>query len=94
MGCDKSISKSMPRSKNLEWKPSTEDELKRLFLRYDTDKDGHLSKQELTGAFRSLGLTFPAWRALNQADLGGDKIEESEVNVLVKYALKRGRHTY
>ncbi|KAH7567406.1 hypothetical protein JRO89_XS07G0067100 [Xanthoceras sorbifolium] len=72
----------------------TEEKLKRLFRRFDTDGDGRLSKQELEDAFHSIGSSFPgwrAWRALCHADANGDGyISEHEFDGLVKYCVKRG----
>ncbi|KAL6317843.1 hypothetical protein AAG906_030597 [Vitis piasezkii] len=70
--------------------PLSEDQLKGLLKRYDTNKDGRLSKDELKKAFRGMGLHFSGWRAgraLRHADANGDHfISEDELNELVKYA--------
>lgn len=53
----------------------TEEHLKSVFLRYDTDGDGRLSNQELKDSFDSLGSRLPDWRAWRcrcYADLNGD----------------------
>ncbi|GMJ02628.1 hypothetical protein HRI_003932000 [Hibiscus trionum] len=74
--------------------PITEDQVRGIFLRYDTNKDGLLSKEELKNAFASLGSRMPgvrAWLALQHADVNGDGfINEAEFDKLVKYTLKRG----
>ncbi|GAY39504.1 hypothetical protein CUMW_044810, partial [Citrus unshiu] len=53
----------------------TQQHLKSVFLRYDTDGDGRLSNQELKDSFDSLGSRVPDWRAWRchcYADLNGD----------------------
>ncbi|XVE55914.1 hypothetical protein DITRI_Ditri03aG0195300 [Diplodiscus trichospermus] len=74
--------------------PYTKAQLKSIFKRFDTNKDGRLSKQELRNAFASLGSYLPGWRAvrgLHQADCDGDGyVSEDELDDLVKYALKCG----
>ncbi|KAL5777792.1 hypothetical protein ACOSP7_010718 [Xanthoceras sorbifolium] len=81
MGVDKNAIRtgSTPR-------PSTEnDQSKKLFLLFDTDHDGRLSKQELINSFYHL--------ALNQADLDGDGyISEYELDDLVKFVLSQGKN--
>ncbi|KAK6278232.1 hypothetical protein POUND7_018555 [Theobroma cacao] len=98
----KSIDKSCPRA---PWQPVstdikrvgvvvTEDQVRGIFNRFDANKDGRLSKQELKDAFASLGSRMPgfrAWLALQHADANGDGyISEDEFEKLVKYTLKRG----
>ena len=74
--------------------PLTEDQLKGLLKRYDTNGDGRLSKKELKVAFRNLGLKHGGWRskhALKHANANGDGfISEEEMNQLVKYASRWG----
>ncbi|KAL0017380.1 hypothetical protein SO802_004449 [Lithocarpus litseifolius] len=69
--------------------PLSEEQLKGLLKRYDTNGDGKLSKNELKAAFRSLGLHFSGWRAgqaLRHADANGDGyVSEEEMKELVKY---------
>ncbi|CAK9135305.1 unnamed protein product [Ilex paraguariensis] len=71
-----------------------EDRLRDLLRRYDTNRDGKLSKEELKAAFRSLGVGFSGWRAgraLRHADANEDGyINEKEMNELVEYATKWG----
>ncbi|KAM7514213.1 hypothetical protein LguiA_003796 [Lonicera macranthoides] len=72
----------------------SEDQLKGLLKRYDTNGDGKLSKEELSVAFRQLGLRFSWWRAgraIHHADANDDGyISEDELHELVKYAKKWG----
>ncbi|XWS25626.1 hypothetical protein CRYUN_Cryun27aG0084000 [Craigia yunnanensis] len=72
----------------------TEDQVRGIFNRYDTNKDGRLSKQELKNAFASLGSRMPGVRtflALQHADTNGDGyISAAEFEKLVDYTLKRG----
>lgn len=69
-------------------------ELKAIFKRFDTYKDGRLSKQELRNAFASLGSHLPGWRAgrgLKQADGNRDGyVSDKELEVLLQYVLKCG----
>ena len=70
--------------------PLSEEQVKGLLSRYDTNRDGRLSKDELKRAFRGMGLRFSGWRAgraLRHADANGDHyISEDELSELVKYA--------
>lgn len=70
--------------------PLSEEQVQGLLNRYDTNRDGRLSKDELKIAFRRMGLRFSGWRAgraLRHADANGDHyISEDELNELVKYA--------
>ncbi|XVF64041.1 hypothetical protein PTKIN_Ptkin09bG0135400 [Pterospermum kingtungense] len=72
----------------------TEDQVRGIFHRYDANKDGLLSRQELKDAFAALGSRMPGLRAflaLQHADANGDGyISEAEFEKLVKYTLKRG----
>ncbi|KAI9200722.1 hypothetical protein LWI28_012310 [Acer negundo] len=74
--------------------PLTEDQLKGIFRRFDTNKDGQFTRQELTDAFHSLGSKFPSWRAfraLHHADANGDGfISKDEFSELLNYAIKLG----
>ncbi|EOY14480.1 Calcium-binding EF-hand family protein, putative [Theobroma cacao] len=73
--------------------PLSEEQLRGLLKRYDSNGDGRLSKNELKTAFRSLGLRFSSWRAgraLRHADANGDGfISDEEINELVRYATTR-----
>ncbi|MBA0849491.1 hypothetical protein Goshw_016672 [Gossypium schwendimanii] len=96
----KGIDKACPRAtwpatgKKRASVPITEEQVRGIFHRYDTNRDGLLSKQELKNAFSSLGSRMPgvrAWLALQHADVNGDGyISEAEFDKLVKYTLKRG----
>ncbi|KAK3231391.1 hypothetical protein Dsin_003272 [Dipteronia sinensis] len=74
--------------------PYTMEQLRGMFWRYDTNRDGRLSRKELKEAFNCLGSSIPGWRAhraLNRADDNGDGyISEEEVDELVSYAFKLG----
>ncbi|KAB1199686.1 putative calcium-binding protein CML10 [Morella rubra] len=72
--------------------PYTEEQLRGMFKRFDTNRDGRLNRQELRNAFRGLGSAASGWRAfraIGHADGNGDgQISESELDNLVEYALK------
>ncbi|KAI9201764.1 hypothetical protein LWI28_028892 [Acer negundo] len=74
--------------------PYTQEQLRGMFWRYDTNKDGKLSRKELKDAFNYLGASIPGWRAhraLHHADDNGDGyISEEEVDELINYAVKLG----
>lgn len=61
--------------------------MRRVFMIHDDDRDGRLSRRELTEAFRHLGAWFPSCRAslaLRHADTDGDGyISDHELNQLV-----------
>ncbi|XP_059635379.1 probable calcium-binding protein CML26 [Cornus florida] len=68
--------------------PLSEEQIKGLLKRYDTNRDGKLSREELKSAFKSLGLHFSgcrARRALRHADANEDGfVSEEELNELVR----------
>ncbi|XVE55915.1 hypothetical protein DITRI_Ditri03aG0195400 [Diplodiscus trichospermus] len=67
-------------------------QLKSIFKRFDIDRDGRLSKQELRKAFASLGSYLPGWRVvrgLHQADCDGNGyVSDDKLDDLVEYAMK------
>ncbi|KAJ6722414.1 CALCIUM-BINDING EF-HAND FAMILY PROTEIN [Salix koriyanagi] len=66
----------------------TEEQLIKIFRRFDTNEDGLLSKEEVKRAYNMLGKSFPgvrAWWALHVGDENGDGyISQKEFNKLVK----------
>lgn len=78
--------------------PLTPDQVEKILKRYDKNGDGKLSKQELTVAFKEMGLRFSGWkagRAFHHADINRDGyINKEEMSELVKYASKWGIKTY
>ncbi|OMP08734.1 Calcium-binding EF-hand [Corchorus capsularis] len=65
-----------------------------IFKRFDCDKDGRFSKEELKKAFSELGSRVPVLRtlaALHHADENGDGfISDEELEALLQYALGLG----
>ncbi|KAF3960842.1 hypothetical protein CMV_014480 [Castanea mollissima] len=74
--------------------PLPEDQLRKVFKKYDTNNDNLLSKEELKKAFEYLGSIIPGFRAnrgLHHADANKDGyINEREMDELVKYAVQVG----
>ncbi|KAF3960840.1 hypothetical protein CMV_014478 [Castanea mollissima] len=74
--------------------PLPEDQLRKVFKKYDTNNDNLLSKEELKKAFEYLGSIIPGFRAnrgLHHADANKDGyINEREMDELVKYAVRVG----
>ncbi|KAL0017370.1 hypothetical protein SO802_004439 [Lithocarpus litseifolius] len=74
--------------------PPTEDQLRQIFKKYDTNNDNLLSREELKKAFNYLGSVIPGIRAnrgLHHADANKDGfVNEREMDELVKYAVRAG----
>ena len=74
--------------------PPTEDQLRNIFKKYDTNNDNMLSREELKKAFDYLGSLIPGFRAdrgLHHADANKDGyVNEREMDDLVKYAVQVG----
>uniref|UniRef100_A0A7N2KRV8 EF-hand domain-containing protein n=1 Tax=Quercus lobata TaxID=97700 RepID=A0A7N2KRV8_QUELO len=72
----------------------TEDQIKKIFKKYDVNNDNQLSKEELKKAFHYLRSIIPGIRAncgLHHADANKDGVvDEGEMNELVKYAVELG----
>ncbi|KDP38358.1 hypothetical protein JCGZ_04283 [Jatropha curcas] len=85
--------KCMPSPKIL-----TENELKRIFMQFDVNRDSVLSKEEIKKAFEYLGAFFPGFRAnrgIRYADANGDgQVDLTELDDLVNYAVRLGYSTY
>ncbi|KAG6498113.1 hypothetical protein ZIOFF_046022 [Zingiber officinale] len=68
----------------------TVDEFKEWLKRFDADKDGRISRQELRRAIRSIDRRFTGWKAgrgIRFADTDGDGfIEDDEIDKLVEFA--------
>ena len=80
---------------NISFKSSpTEDQIRRVFMKFDLNNDNRLSKEELRRAFEYLGSIIPSFqaqRALYNADANGDGyVNEEEMDELVKYAVRSG----
>ncbi|OMO78982.1 Calcium-binding EF-hand [Corchorus capsularis] len=55
----------------------TEEQLKKIFKDHDSNKDGRLSKEELSNAFRKMGYHKPGRkvnRAMKHADINKDGV--------------------
>ncbi|KAG1342226.1 polcalcin Phl p 7 [Cocos nucifera] len=70
----------------------TVDEFKEWLKKFDTNKDGRISREELRKAIRSVRGRFSGWkssRGLRHADTDGDGfIEDGEIDNLVEFAQK------
>lgn len=69
------------------------DQFKQWLKKFDSDKDGRISVEELSRAIRTHGGWFSRRKgkeALGSADVNGDGfIEEDEVEELVEFARKQ-----
>ncbi|KAE8684116.1 putative Calcium-binding EF-hand family protein [Hibiscus syriacus] len=84
--------------KKEDWSPNDPplDQQKTMLERYDHNHDGCLSKEVLKQASSSLGLRFPAWKALgaglHHTDANNEGlISKEELDTMVKYATE---HSY
>ncbi|KAH7845269.1 hypothetical protein Vadar_000191 [Vaccinium darrowii] len=79
---------NMCRSKNK--REMTMAEFKEWIRRFDEDKDGRISRDELREAIRATGAWFPSWRTklgVKAADMNRDGfIEDSEITNLAEFA--------
>ena len=68
----------------------TVDEFKEWLRRFDVDRDGRISRDELRRAMRAIRARFTGWkskRGIDYADADGDGyIDDSEVDGLIEYA--------
>ncbi|KAE8684122.1 putative Calcium-binding EF-hand family protein [Hibiscus syriacus] len=83
--------------KKEDWSPNDPpvDQLMMMLERYDHNRDGRLSNEEIKQAFRSLGSHLPEWRAhragLHHTDANNDGlISKEELDNMVKYVTERG----
>ncbi|MCD9559223.1 hypothetical protein HAX54_017080 [Datura stramonium] len=71
--------------------PLSDDQVKRMLMKYDKNGDGKLSKHELRLAFKEMGLHFcrcKAGKALRFADKNGDGyINEDEISLAFQQLL-------
>ncbi|KAK4352078.1 hypothetical protein RND71_027596 [Anisodus tanguticus] len=74
--------------------PLSEEQVKGMLMKYDKNRDGKLSRQELRLAFKEMGLHFCCWKAgkvLRFADRNGDGyINEDEFSEFVQFASRWG----
>ncbi|KAJ7958147.1 Calcium-binding EF-hand [Quillaja saponaria] len=70
----------------------TMEEFKRWLKKFDADKDGRISKNELREAIYATGGRFATWkshRGIKSVDANGNGfIDEGELNNLVEFAEK------
>lgn len=87
------IKSSSPRNFSSDGKlQMNPEEFKKWLKKFDTDKDGRISHEELREAVRQMGGWFTKWKCkdgLKAADKDGNGfIEENEINYLKDFALK------
>lgn len=74
--------------------PLTEEQLKIILRKFDTNGDGNVSRKELKVGFKRLDVRFTfskARRAFRYADANGDGfISDDEINELAKHVSKWG----
>ncbi|KAK7852200.1 putative calcium-binding protein cml10 [Quercus suber] len=74
--------------------PLPEDQLRKVFKKYNTNNENLLSKEELKKAFEYLGSIIPGFRAnrgLHHADANKDGyVNEGEMDELVNYDVRVG----
>ncbi|URE00409.1 hypothetical protein MUK42_19756 [Musa troglodytarum] len=70
----------------------TVEEFKEWLMKFDTDRDGRISREELKRAIRSIRGRFSGWksrRGISYADSDGSGfIDEGEMDNLVAFARK------
>ncbi|XP_008777302.1 polcalcin Phl p 7-like [Phoenix dactylifera] len=70
----------------------TVEEFKEWLKRFDTNKDGRISRDELRRAIRSVRGRFSGWksnRGIRHADTDGDGLlDDGEIDNLVEFAQK------
>jgi calmodulin len=68
----------------------TVDEFKEWLQRFDVDRDGRISRDELRRAMRAIRARFTGWRSrqgINYADADGDGyIDNNEIDGLIEFA--------